>query len=140
VRLGVYCDVANLERWARAVGNAPELFVLRRPVEGRRCRRSPRRFAPPELLEPGGLSACRSCRRLSPGLGLGVEISESPLYQLVEGHLEELLRLWASRLVRSHGPLRPLVERVLREFLRCGLLEHGWVRASWSCARPTDSR
>jgi hypothetical protein len=37
VRVGVYCDVGNLERRARAVGNPPELFVLRRPVGGRSC-------------------------------------------------------------------------------------------------------
>jgi hypothetical protein len=48
---------------------------------------------------------------------------DSPLFQLVERHLEELLRLWPSRFARQHGPLRPVVERVLREFLRCGLLE-----------------
>jgi hypothetical protein len=53
---------------------------------------------------------------------------ESPLYRLVKGHLEGLLRLWPARFVRSHGPLRPVVERVLREFLRCGLLEHGFAR------------
>jgi len=53
---------------------------------------------------------------------------ESPLYHLVEGHLEELLRLWPRRFARHHGPLRPVVERVLREFLRCGLLEHGFAR------------
>jgi hypothetical protein len=53
---------------------------------------------------------------------------ESPLYQLVERHLEELLRLWPTRFARQHGPLRPVVERVLREFLRCGLLEHGFAR------------
>jgi Outer membrane protein beta-barrel domain len=37
VRVGVYCDVANLERQARAVGNPPELFVLKRSVGGRPC-------------------------------------------------------------------------------------------------------
>jgi hypothetical protein len=42
--------------------------------------------------------------------------------------LEELLRLWPVRFARSHGSLRPVVERVLREFLRCGLLEHGFAR------------
>jgi len=83
----------------------------------------------------GGPSACRSC---PPGPGLGVEITcrvyrprkprESPLYQLVERHLDELLRVWPSRFARRHGPLRPVVERVLREFLRCGLLEHGFAR------------
>jgi hypothetical protein len=53
---------------------------------------------------------------------------DSPLYQLVERHLEELLRVWPERFARQHGPLRPVVERVLREFLRCGLLEHGFAR------------
>jgi hypothetical protein len=72
-----------------------------------------------------------------PRLGLGVEIScrvyeprrprESPLYRLVEQHLDERLRVWPTRFVRQHGPLRPVVERVLREFLKCGLLEHGYV-------------
>jgi hypothetical protein len=46
---------------------------------------------------------------------------ESPLYRLVEQHLEELLRAWPARFVRQHGALRPVVERVLREFLKCGL-------------------
>lgn len=47
---------------------------------------------------------------------------------LVEQHLEELLRGWPARFVRQHGPLRPAVERVLREFLKCGFLEHGFAR------------
>jgi hypothetical protein len=38
---------------------------------------------------------------------------ESPLFRLVEQHLEELLRVWPTRLQRQHGPLRPVVERVL---------------------------
>jgi hypothetical protein len=53
---------------------------------------------------------------------------ESPLFRLVEQHLEELLRVWPTRFQRQHGPLRPVVERVLREFLKCGLLEHGFAR------------
>ena len=46
---------------------------------------------------------------------------------LVEHHLEELLRGWPARFVRQHGPLRPAVERVVREFLKCGLPEHGFA-------------
>jgi hypothetical protein len=53
---------------------------------------------------------------------------ESPLFRLVEQHLEELLRAWPTRFDRQHGPLRPVVERVLHEFLGCGLLEHGFAR------------
>jgi hypothetical protein len=36
--------------------------------------------------------------------------------------------MWPARFVRQHGPPRPVVERVLREFLKCGLLEHGFAR------------
>ncbi len=53
---------------------------------------------------------------------------ESPLFRLVEQHLEELLRVWPTRFARQHGPLRPVVERVLRGFMRCGLVEHGFAR------------
>jgi Transposase zinc-binding domain/Putative transposase len=53
---------------------------------------------------------------------------ESPLFRLVQQHLEELLRVWPTRFARQHGPLRPVVERVLRGFMRCGLVEHGFAR------------
>jgi hypothetical protein len=61
------------------------------------------------------------------GLPLLDRPRESPLLRLVEQLLEELLRARPARFVRQHGPLRPVVERVLREFLECGLLEHGYV-------------
>jgi hypothetical protein len=73
------------------------------------------------------------------GWSAGVEITcriykprrarESPLFRLVEQHLEELLRAWPVRFARQHGPLRPVVERVLRGFMRCGLVEHGLSQA-----------
>jgi hypothetical protein len=40
-------------------------------------------------------------------------LRESPLFRLVEQHLEEPLRVWPTRFQRQHGPLRPVVERVL---------------------------
>jgi hypothetical protein len=60
---------------------------------------------------------------------------ESPLFRLVDQHLEELLRVWPQRFARTHGPLRPVVERVLREFLTCGLAERGFARAWCSTCR-----
>jgi hypothetical protein len=62
---------------------------------------------------------------------------ESPLYGLVEQRLAELLRVWPTRFVRQHGALRPVVERVLREFLKCGLLEHGFARLWCSQCRSS---
>ncbi|HEY2942842.1 MAG TPA: hypothetical protein VGN09_10470, partial [Vicinamibacteria bacterium] len=53
---------------------------------------------------------------------------ESRLFRLVEQHLEEFLRVHPERFAKTHGPLRPVVERVLRAFMRCGLVEHGFAR------------
>ncbi len=64
--------------------------------------------------------SCRVCRPRKP--------RESPLFQLVERDLDEMQRVWPERFARQRGPLRAVVERVLREFLRCGLLEHGFAR------------
>ncbi len=92
---------------------------------------------PPVVGRPDRLASL-SAGDSPPGFELGVEIAcrvyrprrprESPLYQLVERHLEELLRVWPERFARRHGPLRAVVERVLRGFLKCGLLEHGFAR------------
>ena len=62
---------------------------------------------------------------------------ESPLYRLVSQHLEEFLRVYPERFSRTHGPLRPVVIRVLREFLTCGLVEHGFARAWCSTCRKS---
>jgi hypothetical protein len=57
----------------------------------------------------------------APGAGV-------PLFRLVEPHLEEFLRVYPERFAKQHGPLRPVVERVRRGFLTCGLVEHGFAR------------
>jgi hypothetical protein len=36
--------------------------------------------------------------------------------------------VYPERFAKQHGPLRPVVERVLRGFLTCGLVEHGFAR------------
>ena len=51
---------------------------------------------------------------------------ESPLFRLVEQHLEEFLRVYPERFAKQHGPLRPVVERVLRGFIKCGDAAHGF--------------
>jgi hypothetical protein len=54
---------------------------------------------------------------------------ESPLFRLVEQHIEEFLRVYPERFAKQHGPLRPVVERVLRGFIKCGDVAHGFARA-----------
>ena len=43
----------------------------------------------------------------------------------------------AQLFARTHGPLRPVVERGLREFLKCGLAQHGFGRAFCETCRAT---
>ena len=62
---------------------------------------------------------------------------ESPLFRLVEQHLEEFLRVYPARFAKAHGPLRSVVERVLRGFLKCGLAEHGFARAECQTCRAS---
>jgi len=62
---------------------------------------------------------------------------ESPLFRLVETHLEELLRVWPERFQKLHGALRPVVERVLRGFLKCGIVSHGFARLWCSTCRTS---
>ena len=45
--------------------------------------------------------------------------------------------VWPQRFARTHGPLRPVVERVLRGFMRCGLVEHGFARLWCSACRTS---
>ena len=51
---------------------------------------------------------------------------ESPLFRLVEQHIEEFLRVYPERFAKQHGPLRPVVERVLRGSSNAGT----WPMAS----------
>jgi len=53
---------------------------------------------------------------------------ESTLFRLVEQHLEDFLGVYPEGFAMTHGPLRPVVDRVLRGFMRCELVEHGFAR------------
>ena len=61
---------------------------------------------------------------------------ESPLFRLVEQHIEEFLRVHLEWFAKTHGPLRPVVERVLCGFMRCGLVEHGFASSTSRSALP----
>jgi hypothetical protein len=62
---------------------------------------------------------------------------DSPLFRLVSRHLEEFLRVYPERFAKEHGPLRPVVERVLRAFIECGDVRRGFARAWCSTCRTS---
>ena len=43
----------------------------------------------------------------------------------------------SERFAKEHGPLRPVVERVLRGFIRCGIPRHGFARVLCDTCRVT---
>jgi len=70
----------------------------------------------------------------------------SPLYRLVEDHFDTLERVWEERYEREYGFWRPVVRRVVEQFLDCGDLRCGFARLwcpncrrdlllPWSCRR-----
>ncbi len=49
-------------------------------------------------------------------------------YQLVRDHFEQFALVHEERFEASDGPLRPVVRKVVNQFLDCGLLENGFAR------------
>jgi hypothetical protein len=52
------------------------------------------------------------------------------LYGVVVDHLERFIGIYDERYAARYGDWRPEVERVLRRFLQCGILEHGFMRVA----------
>ena len=59
------------------------------------------------------------------------------MFRLVSQHVDEFLRVYDERFAQEHGPLRPVVERVLRGFIRCGIPRHGFARVLCDTCRVT---
>ena len=49
----------------------------------------------------------------------------SDFYACVEDIFEELERVYDERYSKQHGRWRPIIRRVIHEFLDCGDLRHG---------------
>jgi hypothetical protein len=52
----------------------------------------------------------------------------TPLYRLVSEHWEEFKAIHEERFEPHYGPLRSHVIRVVENYLRCGILDHGFAR------------
>jgi hypothetical protein len=83
----------------------------------------------------------------SPAGEVGVEIrtqvyrhwrpKDSPFFRLVSGQIDAFLAVYPERVIKEHGPLRPVVERVLRAFIACGDVADGFARAWCSTCRTS---
>jgi len=69
----------------------------------------------PEVREPPGVYRPRRPER-------------SVLHRLLEDRYEEFALVHEDRYERTDGPLRPVVRRVVEQYLDCGILEHGFAR------------
>ena len=50
------------------------------------------------------------------------------LKEIVEDHLDDLVRVWDERFAKDHGPLHPRVKDLLERFCRCGDPQFGFLR------------
>ena len=63
-----------------------------------------------------------------------VERPASALKEIVEDHLEELLRVYDARFRSTYGPFHPRVKDLLERFTRCGDPHFGFLRLR--CTNP----
>ncbi len=54
--------------------------------------------------------------------------ASNDLKEIVENHLEELLRVWEGRFRKDHGPLHPRLKKLFEAFVRCGDPHFGFLR------------
>ena len=78
------------------------------------------------------------CSASSRAPGYRPRSPSNPLKDIVEDHLEDLLRVWDERFRDTLGPLHPRVRAVLERFLRCGDLHFGFLRLP--CPRCGENR
>jgi ribosomal protein S27E len=53
---------------------------------------------------------------------------ESDLHHLIREHFDEFRNVYHERFARTHGFWRPIFDKAVREFLKCGDLRHGFAR------------
>jgi hypothetical protein len=57
---------------------------------------------------------------------------ETPLYRIVETHYPQFL----ARLEAGRGSFPAFVKEEFNDYLKCGLLEHGFLRANVAASAP----
>lgn len=70
----------------------------------------------------------------APAPGYRPRSSTNAFKQIVEDHLDELVRSWDDRFRARFGPLHPRVQELLERFVRCGDLHFA------ACAAERPSR
>ena len=69
-----------------------------------------------------------------PAPGYRPRSSTNALKEIVEDHLEELLRVYDERFRLNYGPFHPQVKDLLERFTRCGDPHFGFLRLR--CTNP----
>ncbi len=69
---------------------------------------------------------CTTCQ--SPSIYRPRQPRNSPLYRLIERYYPEFQRTYDQRYQQRYGIWRPIIDEVVRKFLRCGDLHFGFAR------------
>jgi hypothetical protein len=74
----------------------------------------------------------RAIAGLKPGITPGVYRPRQPLesdfHRLVREHFDTFRAVYADRYARKFGHWRPVYDKAVRHFLKCGDLQHGFAR------------
>lgn len=84
-------------------------------------------------MSPATVQAIPESRACSVSAGTekvyqGRKPRESPLWQIVEKHFDEFLRVYDERFAPTYGPLRASVRHAVEAFRKCGILDWGFAR------------
>ena len=75
-----------------------------------------------------GNRTCQPMVRETPALYRPRRPEQTAFYRLVRDHFEVFALVHEERFEASDGPLRPVVRKVVNQFLDCGLLDNGFAR------------
>jgi transposase-like protein len=85
-----------------------------------------------ETRSPSGASVAVGKPPRAGGVGKGVYRArrprESPLWRLFDARYEDFEAAYEERFEETYGPLRSVVGRVAKGFLKCGILDFGFAR------------
>ena len=56
------------------------------------------------------------------------QVLESDFHRLVREHVDEFRAVYADRYARKYGHWRPVFDKAVRRFLKCGDIQHGFAR------------
>jgi hypothetical protein len=79
-------------------------------------------------IASGTAEAGKACCNKAAGFYRPRQPKDSPFYQLIEKYFPTIRSVYEERYQERYGYWRPVIDKVVAEFLRCGDLQEGFAR------------